>query len=130
MTKYYKNPSGQAVVVPGENGETVYVTIADDNTIYLDLIAAGHEVLDYVPPTPLVTEVSPYQARKALKDAGVLTSVLALMASLDETDDARMAWEYATVIHRTSPFINTLGSSLGLTSKQIDGLFLAASQVT
>jgi hypothetical protein len=38
-------------------------------------------------------------------------------------------WEYAPYIERNHPLINTLGSSLGLTSEQIDQGFIVASQL-
>jgi hypothetical protein len=124
MATYYKNPTGQYVMMPDDK----YVLIADDNPEYLAIIAE-HEVLDYVPPVPVVTEVSPYQARVALHLAGLLPTVEALMADPATPVEAKLAWEYATTIQRNSAFINTLGPALGLTTEQIDGLFVAASQV-
>jgi hypothetical protein len=80
---------------------------------------------NFVPP-----EVSPYQARIALLQAGLLASVEALMADPNTPQAARLAWEYATIVQRQSPFISTLGSTLGLTETQIDDLFCAAAQIT
>lgn len=71
--------------------------------------------------------VSPYQARCALHAAGLLPAVEATIANADVP--AQIAWEYATVFERHSPFIDALAPMLGLTEEQIDDLFLAASQV-
>jgi hypothetical protein len=78
----------------------------------------------YVPP-----RVTPYQARMALLQAGLLDAVEALMADPATERAARIAWEYATVIERRSPFITALAPGLGLTSEQIDNLFRAAAQI-
>jgi hypothetical protein len=82
-----------------------------------------------VPPPPVPQQVTPYQARVALLQAGLLDTVNALMASEETPAAAKIAWEYATYIERTSPFIQALAPALGLTEQQIDNLFLAAYQV-
>jgi hypothetical protein len=47
-----------------------------------------------------------------------------------ETDQAaRVAWEYATVIERQSPFIAALAPAFDLSEAQIDALFTAAAAV-
>jgi len=73
--------------------------------------------------------VSPYQARVALLNAGLLDAVETLMANPGTPAAARIAWEYATVIQRHSPFINTLGPALGLSETQIDDLFRVAATI-
>jgi hypothetical protein len=95
-------------------------------------MAAAQAVIDaYDVAAPIVpTEVSPYQARVALLQAGLLDTVESLMANTDTPAAARIAWEYATVVQRNSPFIVSLGSLLGLTEQQIDDLFIAAAQIT
>ena len=80
-------------------------------------------------PDAIPHAVSPYQARVALYAAGLLSQVEALMADPETPEPARIAWEYATVFERTSPFIASLAPALSLTEEQIDALFLAASQV-
>jgi hypothetical protein len=81
------------------------------------------------PPPPVPQQVTPYQARVALLGAGLLDTVNALMAHEDTPAPAKIAWEYATYIERTSPFIQALAPALGLTEQQIDELFIAAYQV-
>lgn len=81
-------------------------------------------------PTPYVPDVvTPYQARVALLNAGLLDAVAAMMESTDVDPAAKIAWEYATGFYRNSPFIVSLRSTLGLTPEQIDALFIAASEV-
>ncbi len=55
---------------------------------------------------------------------------MAMIAALPEDDDVRLAWEWAVVWDRTSPFVAQFGAALGQTSDQIDALFIAAKQVT
>lgn len=76
------------------------------------------------------TSVTPYQARVALLDAGLLDAVEALIVDPDTPKAAKLAWEYATTIQRDSVFIQTLGPALNLTSNQIDDLFRSAAQIT
>lgn len=84
------------------------------------------------PALPVVpASITPRQARLALLDAGMLTSVDAALASLPEPQktSAQIEWEYATSVERNSPLVESLGSALGLTSTQIDGLFIQASKL-
>lgn len=64
------------------------------------------------------------QARLALHSAGLLSSVDAAIAALDEParTAAQIEWEYGSVVERTSPLIAILGQ----TEEQIDALFEAA----
>lgn len=81
-------------------------------------------------PQPLVVKrVTPYQARMALLGAGLLSTVETVVQQ-PGNEAAKIAWEYATVIERTSPFITALASAVGLTDEQVDALFHAASSVT
>lgn len=42
----------------------------------------------------------------------------------------QMAWEYANTLSRDSSLVGTLSSSLGLTSAQVDSLFITAATIT
>lgn len=76
-------------------------------------------------PAPTVPQsVSPLQARKALKQQSMLTTVQAAVAAADE--DTQMAWEYATSFDRTSPFVLAMAAALGWTVEQVDNLFVLA----
>lgn len=115
---------GLAMTIPADPG----------NRHYLALAASGAPVavpsVSSPEPVMFATAVSPFQARIALYEAGLLHQVEALMAHPDTPQAAKIAWEYATVIDRNSAFIQSLGPALGLTEENIDALFLAASQVT
>jgi len=77
-----------------------------------------------------VNSVTPYQARVALLQADLLSTVEALMANPNTPQAAKIAWEYATVFQRDSAFIATLGPALGLSEQDIDALFISASQIS
>jgi len=74
-------------------------------------------------------EVSPYQARVALRRAGRLADVEALMQDAGTDEEAKLAWKHAVTIRRKSPFIANLGAALGFTEQQIDNLFILASTI-
>jgi len=85
----------------------------------------------HTPPEPSTAErrakmvVTPLQARRALRAAGLLDAVEAWVAQQD--DDAQDAWEYALQIERNNPMIAGAGAALGMTDAQIDALFVAAA---
>lgn len=68
------------------------------------------------------------QARLALLQAGLLSSVEAAIAALPEPERtaAHIEWEYATEMKRDHVLISTLAVGLGLSAEQIDNLFQAA----
>ena len=92
--------------------------------------AAAAVVASFDPNAPDVpSQVTPYQARMALLNAGMIDAVDSLMANPETPRAAKLAWEYATVVERQSPFVESLGATLGLSEAQIDGLFAAAAQL-
>jgi hypothetical protein len=84
-----------------------------------------HEIAD---PAPVVPQsVSMRQARLALLDGGLLDTV---QAYIDSTPKAtQIEWDYATDIWRSRDLVSSIGVSLGLTSDQIDALFIAAASI-
>lgn len=79
----------------------------------------------YVEPVT-VKAVSPVQIRKALYKSGLLETVNGYVAGLGE--EARLEWEFATVIERDNHLIVGGAEQLGMTAEQVNGLFaLAAS---
>ncbi|KPU91159.1 hypothetical protein [Variovorax paradoxus] len=79
------------------------------------------------PTTPSV--VSMRQARLALLDAGLLSSVEQAIAALDgqEKQRAQIEWDYASTVDRASPFMQTLAGAIGLDVGALDALFTAAA---
>lgn len=83
------------------------------------------------PPTPVPHSVTMRQARLALLNAGLLTTINSAIAALPGTagDAARIDWEFSSEVLRTSTTLQALAPILGLSSAQIDALFIAASQI-
>jgi len=73
--------------------------------------------------------ISPFQARAALAQAGLLAQVEALMADPDAAPMAKLAWQYAQEFRRTSPTLLALASALGLDDAALDALFDAAATI-
>lgn len=75
--------------------------------------------------------ITPRQARLALLGAGLLASIDATLESLPEPQRsaAKIEWEYAVSIERSSPLVATLGSALGLNVEQLDSLFIEAAKL-
>ena len=78
---------------------------------------------------PIPKVISMRQARLALLGAGLLPGVDAAIAAMPGTDGdaARIEWEYAQEVRRDSPLLAGMIAALGLTSEQVDGLFVAAA---
>lgn len=80
------------------------------------------------PEAPRV--VTMRQARLALFRQGLLSTVtdtLALMPG-QEGEEARIEWEFSSMVERDRPLVQSLAIGLGLTEQQLDDLFaLAAS---
>jgi hypothetical protein len=71
------------------------------------------------------------QARLALLGAGLLAHVNTAIAAMEgiQGEAARIEWEYAMTVERQSQLVSGLSAALGLTDEQLDGLFLAASEL-
>ena len=77
---------------------------------------------------PVPQEVSRFQARAALMQAGLLeTADLAVAASGDAF--LQLAWKEAVGFPRNSPSIAALAPTLGLTEADVDDLFRAAAEI-
>lgn len=97
-------------------GDTYIVT---DNALYVAL-------LDTLYKSTVPTTISPRQARLALYGAGLLDSVEAAVATNKEY---QIFWEYSLEIKRDDAILNAMAISLGLTERQVDDLFIAASKL-
>ena len=74
-------------------------------------------------------EVDPIQAREAIRRAGLLPQVEALIADPETPALVKSAWEYALKFKRQSPTILAVAQALGWTDEQLDALFIEASGV-
>ena len=100
-----------------------------------DLERMGDYVVDggtvSIPSPGVPQSVTMRQARLALHAAGLLTSVDAAIAAMDEPDKtaAQITWEFAQTVDRGFGMVPQLAAALGMTETQIDDLFIAAAQL-
>lgn len=91
---------------------------------------AGNQL---APAEPLLasipTTVTMRQARLALLQSGLLATVNNAVATMlgAEGDAARIEWEFSSMVERNRPLVQSLSASLGLTSAQLDDLFVLAA---
>lgn len=89
----------------------------------------------YITFTPVVNpvpkEITMRQARLALLDASLLSSVQPAIDSLPEPSKtkAQIEWDYSNALQRDNSFVATLGGALGLSSEDIDNLFIQAARL-
>ena len=81
-------------------------------------------------PAPVPQVISIAQAKAALAAAGLLDAANAAVAATGANSQTSIAWQYATEFHRDSPNIAAVAAALGLTSAQVDALFVTAAQIT
>lgn len=101
----------------------------------LALIAAAKAASDaavaaFVPPEIPVTpapsiSVSRLRMKLALKELDLLTTVEAVVAAAGEL--AQIYWAEATEFERDHPMVVNLGAAAGLTSEEIDNIFINAA---
>lgn len=80
-------------------------------------------------PVIVPEKVTMRQARLAVHAAGLLPQVQTAIDALPEPSRtaAQIEWDYSSEVFRSREFVNMLGSQLGLTDEQIDGLFIQAA---
>lgn len=107
--------AGSAMTVPDDIGNHERMLIADWE-------AGGGVISPYEsPPVPVPGAMTPLQARRALRAAGLKEAVEGYIATLPE--ETRETWEYAISIERDHPIILGCAAALNLTGEQIDNLF-------
>jgi hypothetical protein len=77
------------------------------------------------PPVPQV--VSSMQAKVALSRAGLLTNVENWVNA--QSAETQLIWNTATTFSRDSQLLNTAAGALGLSSAQVDQLFVTAASI-
>jgi hypothetical protein len=103
-------------------GSNVYPTMQD-------WLAQGNIITPYVVPSTIPTSVTRYQARAALLGAGLLDVVNTYFESLPDTSLDKMAWNEAPTVQRNSAAFIVGATTLGLSSTQIDQLFVTAAAI-
>lgn len=117
--------------------------IVDDTTLTAYPAPAGYVAVEYsaehdalpihqeTPPVVVPDVVTNAQFRRALIRSNIMpSSVLAAIEAMPTgatREEARTQWEYANTIERGNPLIAQLAPAFGLTSAQVDSLFILAA---
>ena len=123
------------------NGLVTNIIMADPANVPGSVNGAGGAIGDtwdgmrfvrpVAPPNPPVVppSVTMRQARLALLGAGLLASVGAAIDGLPspQKEAARIEWEYATEVQRSSGLVPMMGVALGLDDAALDALFIEAA---
>lgn len=83
-------------------------------------------IVDTSPENRVPKEIFAYQARLALIDSGLLSQVDTIINNTN--GELKVRWEWSDILYRNSPHVISVANQLGLTSDQLDDLFIAASK--
>lgn len=81
-----------------------------------------------VPRTVTARQLRLWLVRSGLSPAMVDQAIDAIPDQVDR-ETVRVEWEYAPYVERSHPWLEPLGSALGMTSAQIDDAFRQASRL-
>jgi len=121
------------VIIDGIVSNTIEVESLDFMPGLLDA-ALGGEIGDLWDGTvfskaprdnPVPEKITPLEARRALRVAGLLSAVNAWIAT--QPGDTQDAWEYCIEVRRDDRLVANAQDALGLTSEQVDDLFRAGA---
>ena len=123
QSKYFEN------VLQG-HGNDLDATVSRALASYNGLDTSANDVPQDAPTYNGVPAfVSNYQAREALRQAGLFPTINAAIKGLGEDSSEYQAWEYANNFYRDSPLITTMAAALGMDATAVDALFTAAKQI-
>jgi hypothetical protein len=109
----------------GWEPEEGFVLVPDDE------LPENYERIDIVTPVP--ESISARQIRLWLIQHNIsLSTIEETINSISDAitrETVRVEWEYAPYVERKHPWLEQLGSALGLTSQDIDRAFIEASQL-
>lgn len=130
--KYNANGTIDCEIFHTEYGWIPFTASPDDSVEFgreVYELASSMEVAPYeADPARLAPfSVSRFQARAALMDAGLLADAEIAVSSMGPLE--QLAWSEATEWRRDSPTIAAMSDLLGLTSEQVDELFISASKI-
>lgn len=101
-----------------------------DRQEYEAWLADGGMPQPYVPPpVHIPQQVSKFQAKAALRGAGLLDQVEQMMADPAADPLAVLAWTDAQEFRRSSPTVAAMAGALGLDAAALDALFTTAAGI-
>jgi hypothetical protein len=117
--------------------EDCYVEVAleqHDNWTGLKFNLDTQELEVYTPPpaAPVVpVQVTMRQARLALLAHNMLSQIDTAIASLPspQKEEAQIEWDYSSTVVRDRELVVMIGQALGLSSSDLDALFIEAAEL-
>jgi len=138
MAYTYANPQNTIIT----DGQGTFIPVDADNREYQKLIENDVPIGPYVTPPTQIPTITATQMLIVLQAMGFLTKAEAkdrtifptafnaLLSGSDAENAAiEIRWANLTIVERNNPLVSAFGSLLSLTSEQIDGMFIQASQV-
>lgn len=126
LSAQYANADNTAAVMVTDDLGAVAVSQLETPDVW-NTLHAQLTPTPYVAPSLVPASVTPLQARKALRIAGLKPAVEQFISTL--SDEEREDWEYCIEVKRTDPTILKAATALGLTDEHLDQLFIGASQL-
>lgn len=120
----YTNPEKSAAVAVTDDLGAILISQQDSPEQWAALHAWGAPE-PFVAVSDVPTSVTPLQARKALRQAGLKAQVDAYIATL--SDEAQEEWEYCIAVERNNGLVSDAATALGMTEEQKDDLFRLAA---
>lgn len=118
------NAAGDEYTVDGVSFTFPHGTIEAKVLLAIDAMAPT----GWVEPPVVPVKVPMWAVRTVLQNQGLFNQAQALVDA--SSDNAlKNVWEYGNDADRQSPSIISLGTALGLTSEQIDQMFIAANNI-
>ena len=134
MNYQFTDSTNRVVAKIDDDGVSRVSFLADADGQYQDeyraWLEAGNVTEPYVPPPPAIPQQVPMWAvRTVLQNDGLFDQADALVKA--STDNAlKNVWEYGNFADRNSNAIATLSAALGLTSAQVDQMFIDANNLS
>lgn len=130
-----------AIIVDGNVVNVVIVTegqdVPDGGVVLQEgsLVGPGYTYADgkFTPPLKPVLvpdRISLMQAKMFLHSQGLLDDVDNYMNDPGTDAAARIYWQNASHLHRNHPIVAGVAQVLGLTSEQVDAMFIAAEKIS
>lgn len=125
LSAAYANAEHTAAVIQTQEAGAVLVSAQDTPQLWASLSG----VQPYAPPSTVPQVVSKFQAKAALRGAGLLAQVETMMADPGADPLAVLAWTEAQEFRRTSPTVAAMAAALGLDAAALDALFTTAAGI-
>jgi hypothetical protein len=138
MAYTYTNPQNTIIT----DGQGTFIPADADNRDYQRLIENNTPIGPYVAPPTSIPTITATQMLIVLQAMGFITEAEAtdrtifptsfsalLSGTAAENAAIKIRWANLTIVERNDPLVSAFGSLLSLTSEQIDGMFIQASQI-